>query len=964
MKRTLKIAVVAVACIVSLLFSVPLLSASASTITGTYTDTSNGVDFTYSITDGRLTITGITKSADNANATFQVYIPETITDNGTPYPVYAIGANALGTQVSAGVGGAIDYTTNTQITKVVVPYTITSIGDSAFAGCTALADVQFSADGDGNTRLKSIGDYAFMHTGIQTLTMPNTVSQVGKFAFYSCPSLTELKLPATQTSWDNPVSTFASDGALVTITVPEGCTVMPQFSQCCNLTSLSLPSTITGTVSVQGSTHLTLKAFPANAAIDSLCLSGIDDEEFTVPAGVKSLTLLAGSYTTLNLPDTLDTIERISGNASLEKIQIPPSVVSIESYAFTGDSALKEVTFGDGSTLSELGARAFYQCASLVNIQLPNSIKRLSGFPFDGCASLTSIELPASLDRVGSVFKDCAALQTIKFDSETSLESLGNLTYNCTDLRTVYLPANIGSINRSALLWWGLINNAPLLEAVYTYDPDLQLDASDFVGCPSSFKLYGWGADGAVLNFAENQGLQFIPYAELDSSQHSGKTNCSESVNAANVLSITCKFSMSSSYDYSRVLDSGNDYTVAAVSGSDGNSLRITGNGTTCFGAITLPCLRDISGAQITSIATQIYSGTALTPKPTVTYNGSILTEGIDYTLSYSGNDQVGTATITVNGIGAYCGSNSSSFQVKAASEISGSSRADNALKASADVTQASTVIFVKDYDYATVLTADALSAAAGYPIVSVGDGALSQALLSQLSKWGTTKVLLVGSSATDTSLSASIGSAGMAHAAIEGTSASSIAQSVYAYGHAQGIWGTAAVVTTSDDAALGLCAASYASSIGAPLFYTGESGALDASAVKELSGFSRVVIVGTAEQVDASADPSIAGSVRIAGTDDVETAELLAEYGVRNGTYKDCTSLYITTTADATSFLPWAANAGKQHAPLLLIDAQHAIPYSFISAHAGTLTSYRILDRQAGSQSAVNAQVLQALGW
>ena len=60
------------------------------------------------------------------------------------------------------------------------------------------------------------------------------------------------------------------------------------------------------------------------------------------------------------------------------------------------------------------------------------------------------------------------------------------------------------------------------------------------------------------------------------------------------------------------------------------------------------------------------YTGQAIKPKVTVTLNGTALKEGTDYTLAYKNNTKVGTATVTVNGIGTYTDSISKEFTITA----------------------------------------------------------------------------------------------------------------------------------------------------------------------------------------------------------------------------------------------------------------------------------------------------------
>ena len=76
------------------------------------------------------------------------------------------------------------------------------------------------------------------------------------------------------------------------------------------------------------------------------------------------------------------------------------------------------------------------------------------------------------------------------------------------------------------------------------------------------------------------------------------------------------------------------------------------------------PVTYDISGAAIGAIARQYYTGAAVTPQLAISYAGKPLAQGIDYTVSYAGNVNIGTATVTVTGIGSYYGAKTATFEI------------------------------------------------------------------------------------------------------------------------------------------------------------------------------------------------------------------------------------------------------------------------------------------------------------
>ena len=114
------------------------------------------------------------------------------------------------------------------------------------------------------------------------------------------------------------------------------------------------------------------------------------------------------------------------------------------------------------------------------------------------------------------------------------------------------------------------------------------------------------------------------------------------------------------------ILTPGTDYAVSYEDNTDVGTATatITGVGDSYYGTVTQTFAispASISSATISSIAAQTYTGSALTPSPTLTFNSKTLTPGTDYTLSYSNNTDAGTATVTVTGKGNFSDSSTAS---------------------------------------------------------------------------------------------------------------------------------------------------------------------------------------------------------------------------------------------------------------------------------------------------------------
>lgn len=120
---------------------------------------------------------------------------------------------------------------------------------------------------------------------------------------------------------------------------------------------------------------------------------------------------------------------------------------------------------------------------------------------------------------------------------------------------------------------------------------------------------------------------------------------------------------------HDRTLTEGKDYTLSFSNNQNSGvgTFTITGLGlysgtlTNNFGIWQI----NLSQAEVTfSQSSYLYTGTPLTPKPTVTWNGITLTENVDYTLSWHNNAQQGNAYVTVSGKGNFTGETNKSFYI------------------------------------------------------------------------------------------------------------------------------------------------------------------------------------------------------------------------------------------------------------------------------------------------------------
>ena len=127
----------------------------------------------------------------------------------------------------------------------------------------------------------------------------------------------------------------------------------------------------------------------------------------------------------VSLPPGIGSIRSnaFAGCVKLANIRIPPTVDHIGEGAFEGCKNLSSVDLS-ASSIDIIHARTFYDCTSLMDINLPSGIRTIRERAFGGCTSLTGIVLPNSVLSIGvCAFTGCWALKNLKFpNSAISIE--------------------------------------------------------------------------------------------------------------------------------------------------------------------------------------------------------------------------------------------------------------------------------------------------------------------------------------------------------------------------------------------------------------------------------------------------------------------------------------------------------------------------------------------------------------
>ena len=159
-----------------------------------------------------------------------------------------------------------------EIRKATVKYGITSIGESAFLGCSGLTELILP------NSVTSIGNFAFHGCrGLTELILPNGITRIEESAFRGCRGLTELTLPSSVTSIGE--SAFSGCSGLTELILPNNVTSIGYYAfyGCSGLTELTLPDSVASIGDGAFICCSDLSKITSLAEIPPVCGSGVFD---------------------------------------------------------------------------------------------------------------------------------------------------------------------------------------------------------------------------------------------------------------------------------------------------------------------------------------------------------------------------------------------------------------------------------------------------------------------------------------------------------------------------------------------------------------------------------------------------------------------------------------------------------------------------------------------------------------
>ena len=403
-------------------------------------------------------------------------------------PVYKYSLDEDGNATITGYSGSVSALA---IPQTIDGHTVVAIGDDAFRG-TCLVNVTIP------DTVTEIGDWAFSACKqLSTVQLSNNLTKLGLHVFSDCTSLTSIRIPKSlETAYSStwyPGGPFSGCVALQSVELETGMTKIPGnlFDSCPGFTTITIPDTVTEIGDWAFSACKQLSTVQLSNNLTKLGLHVFSD--CTSLTSIRIPKSLETAYSSTWYPGgpfsgcvALQSVEletgmtKIPGNLfdscpGFTTITIPDTVTKIGDSAFSNCEKLESITIPDSVT--EIGNDAFNGCTELKDVTLPNTCQNIVTGMFAGCTSLEKIVLPETVTAIrADAFKDCTSLKDITWSKAPEIIE-SRAFQNCSALTDVTIPDSVKSIG------YGVFSDCSALSAVTLPDGVKELGGQLFNNC-------------------------------------------------------------------------------------------------------------------------------------------------------------------------------------------------------------------------------------------------------------------------------------------------------------------------------------------------------------------------------------------------------------------------------------------------------------------------------------------------
>lgn len=352
---------------------------------------------------------------------------------------------------------------------------------TGYSGSGGAVVVPSSLDGKTVAR---IAETVFTNkSSITNVSIAESVSMIGKQAFWACTNLEKVTLPQSLVSVSE--SLFAGCSSLTSITIPESVTNIGSgaFNACTKLDALLIPDGVLriGDHALDGCRGLTNLVIGRKVQAIGFAAFYYCDKlpSFTVDPLNDSFSSVGGVLLNKSMTEVIRCPEAKRGTWNM-----PNTVTNIQRSAFVNCAGLNAVVFG--TNVMRIEDEAFFGCSSITEVRLPDSMQRVGSMAFAACDSLRRVFVPATVRRLEDLtFLACVSLQGAYFSGDAPETGEEVLDASPVTMKVYHMQGTSGWQSqfgdRETAVWY------PSLEV----SPDL-------LSTPPSFAIR-WGSGQTVV---------------------------------------------------------------------------------------------------------------------------------------------------------------------------------------------------------------------------------------------------------------------------------------------------------------------------------------------------------------------------------------------------------------------------------------------------------------------------------
>ena len=367
--------------------------------------------------------------------------------------------SSLGGFPVVGIGAYAFESSNLE--SVTIPEGVTGIGKNSFRFCANLESVTIPSG------VARIDEYSFYYcTNLESVTIPSGVAKIGDFAFYGCSKLKGVHISDLVNWCRIAFGVLASplrqahelylNGERVTeLVIPEGVTAIgaDAFAGCSGLTDVTIPASVT---------NVGVDAFAACSNLTNIVVDP-GNANYTSKSGLlltkDGRTLVQGVNGVVTIPAGVDVIapDAFYGCGGLVDVVIPASVTNIGELAFTACGRLMSISVETGNEVysSRDGMLLNKDGTTLIlgvngDVEIPSGVVTIGEWAFCGYPGLTRVVIPASVRDIGvAAFYECGNLTNTMMQG--GVTNIGSAAFwGCSGLTRLVIPDGVTHIGQNA----------------------------------------------------------------------------------------------------------------------------------------------------------------------------------------------------------------------------------------------------------------------------------------------------------------------------------------------------------------------------------------------------------------------------------------------------------------------------------------------------------------------------------